>query len=207
MTRAVPCRSSAPLLLCTLGLAALALGAAPASALPVVSVDVDPDTPGIQASRNVGPASSFEVDIVVDGIDTSTPLNGFEFDLLFDAAVLTATSVVDGGFLLAPVFVVQEDIGAVSVEFAEVTLGPFGATGGGVLATVGFDAVGLGSSDLDLENVVLSAPFGVRIPTDAIEDGVIVVGDETTPVIPEPASAVVFGVGCLLVGRRLRRRA
>lgn len=181
--------------------AAVLLISTPAWALPVVSVDADPSMAGIQSVVEVPDGSSFDVDIVISGVEAGDPLNAFELDLLFDSSVLTATSVVDGGFLLDPVFQVQNIVGMVSVEFAEATLLPAGAVGSGVLATVSFDTAGLGTSVLDLENVKLSAPFGVRIPAAEVVDGSAVV-----EVIPEPGSTALFAMGALLVVSRVAPR-
>ena len=170
-------------------------------AIPIVSVDVDPTTPGIQTSIIVSPSTSFAVDIVIAGVDSTAPLNGFEFDLSFDPSILTATSVADGGFLLPPVFVVQSIIGAMIVEFAEVSLLPAGASGAGVLATIMFDAIDPGTSALDLNNVLLTAPFGLEIPTESVNDGSVTVQGATA--VPEPGTLLLFGSGLLLlIGRR-----
>jgi len=182
--------------------AALLLLSTTAQALPIisptVSIDADPNTAGVQSSITVHHGDTFDVDVWISDVDASTPLNGFEFDLFFDAAHLSAVSVVDGGFLAAPVFTFQNTIGAVSVEFAEVTLGPGGASGSGALATISFLVQGpQGASALDLQNVVLSASFGVPIATAAIVDGAV-------GVVPEPTGAVLFAVGLLVAGSRRR---
>ena len=179
---------------------AISTSASATASAPIVSVDADPGTAGIQATTVVAPGSSFSIDIVIEYVDPVAPLNAFELDLFFDPSVLSATSAVDGGFLLDPTFVVQNSIGVMSVEFAEVTLLPFGASGSGVLVTITFDAIGGGTSVLDLQNVILSAPFGVEILTEAINDGAV-------SVVPEPSSALLFSVGMLVVGGKLRRRA
>jgi hypothetical protein len=191
-----------PMMHCTrtLALVALAILVAPAAfALPTVSV-------GSPVSVEAG--SSFSVDILISGVEAGSPLNAFEFDLLFDGSVLSATSVSDGGFLLAPVFQLQNSVGAVRVEFAEVTLLPSGASGAGVLATIGFDALLPGVSVLDLTNVVLSAPFGIQIATAAVLDGSVSVLTPGTPgsVVPEPSAMALWALGFSVVGLRLRRR-
>ena len=180
--------------------AVLGLGQA-ANAAPIASVDLDPLTPGVQEFGFALTGTSFEVDIVISGVDAGAPLNGFELDLDFDPAILAAISVVDGGFLLGPVFVVHESVGSLSVEFAEVTLGSVGATGSGVLATIGFQAIGTGSSLLDLNDLILAAPFGLPIPTAAVNDGTIAAAP-----IPEPSAAILFVVGGLIVSHTVRTR-
>jgi len=169
-----------------------------AGAALVVAVDVDPATAGVQSSRDVGLSGTFEVDVIVLGIEAPNSLNAFEFDLLFDPTFVEAVSIMDGGFLLDDVFEVQSTIGASSVEFAEVTLGAMGASGGGVLATIVFAPVSLGTSTLDLGVVILSAPLGLEIATDSIDDA-------TVSVVPEPTTAllVAVGLGCLAARGRL----
>jgi hypothetical protein len=122
-------------------LALVVSGAQQIQAAPIVAVDTDPGTPGIQSSSELFGVASFSVDIVISGVDAGAPLNGFEFDVHFDPSLLLAVSVLDGGFLLDPIFVVQNDIGSMSVEFAEVTLLPAGASGSGVLATIVFEVI------------------------------------------------------------------
>jgi hypothetical protein len=178
-------------------------GAGAVHASPILSVDTDPSTAGIQSTSDLSAVTSFSIDIVISDVDPTAPLNGFEFDLDFDSALLTAVSVIDGGFLLDPVFVVQNNLGVTSVEFAEVTLLPTGASGSGILATIAFDVIGDGTSVLDLNDVLLSAPFGVPIATAGIFDGTVSVGGNP---IPEPSAALLFGAGLVCVVSDLSRR-
>ena len=180
-------------------LAALLL-AAPSLAAPIVSLDLDPGTSGVQSDVSLTLGAPLLVDVVIEGAD-APGLQGFELDVLFDASVVTAVSVVDGGFLLDPVFVIQNDIGVFRIEFAEITLLPFGATGSGVLATLAFNTTGLGTSDLDLTNLKMSAPFGVAILPDAVNDGIVTVtNDSVSPPIPEPSGALTFIAGLAIFG-------
>ena len=123
-----------------------------------------------------------------------------EFDLLFNPSLLAATGVVEGGFLLDPVFVApppgtQIDNSAGSVEMAAATLLPIGASGSGVLASIGFDTLAVGTSVLDLDNVLLSAPFGVPIEFEGLQDGSV----EITPgtAVPEPLIPALLAGGLL----------
>ena len=175
---------------------AVVLGVAPAArALPTVSV-ISPPT--------VESGASFSVDIRIEDVDAGSPLNAFELDLLFDASVLSPLSIAAGGFLLAPTFVLEETLGAVSVAFAELSLIPLGAIGDGVLATISFEAIGVGTSSLELTDLVLSEPFGAPIATADIIDGTVEV--EPTSAIPEPSglllSLVGFGIAAACVPRR-----
>ena len=113
--------------------AALLLGrASMTSAIPIVSVDMDPGTAGIQSTFTLDLGNTLTVDLVIKDV-VAPGLNAFELDLMFDPTILDPTSVVSGGFLLAPSFVVQATLGVLDVMFAEVTLLPAGAIGGGVI--------------------------------------------------------------------------
>jgi len=64
-----------------------------------------------------------------------------------------------------------------------------------------FDAIGAGTSTLDLHDVILSAPFGVEIPTEAVNDGSVTV--QGAMAVPEPGTLLLVGSGLLLlIGRR-----
>ena len=185
----------------------LALGVSNGHAVPLVSVDVDPATPGVQTTTSVTNGGSLTVDIVIGGVEDAAPLNGFEFDLLFNPSLLAATGVVEGGFLLDPVFVApppgtQIDNSAGSVEMAAATLLPIGASGSGVLASIGFDTLAVGTSVLDLDNVLLSAPFGVPIEFEGLQDGSV----EITPgtAVPEPLIPALLAGGLLALALQCR---
>jgi len=186
-------------------LPAMLLAAASAFAVPVISVDADPTSSGIQSVVDVQVGTSFSVDIVISGVEPTPPVQGFQFNLGFDPVVLTAVSAVDGGFLTAPVF----DIGDLDnllgdVLFASVTLGTAGVSTAGVLATVGFEASAVGTSLLDLQNVLLSGPSGQDIPVGQVNGGrVNVLPDQT---VAEPQTLLILALG--LVGlAAFRRRA
>lgn len=189
--------------------AALLFTASTVLASPVVSVDVDPSTAGIQSVLDVQNGDSFFVDIVISGVEASEPLNGFQFNLGFDPAVLTAISITDGGFLLEPVFPVFESIdnGAGDVLFALVTLGPVGASGDGILASLGFSASAAGTSILDLNNVLLSAPFGAPVQVEQVDDGNVNVAVDGFVSEPHTMAVLALGlVGLAAFGRRRKTK-
>jgi hypothetical protein len=170
-----------------------------------LSIDVDPLTAGIQNSRMVMAGDMVVADVVVT--DLTDSLQGFEFDVDFNPAVLTATSVVSGGFLPTPL-TIENDIAPPDVNFAEVNLGVSTATGNGILASMTFDAVALGTSNLLLNDVILAGVTGpgsvFEITPVSLENGSITVG--AAP-IPEPASVLLLATGLAgLIGIRLYQK-
>ncbi len=93
------------------------------SALPVVSMDMDTTTAGIQNSIDVTMGSSFEVGVWVSDVE-SPGIDTFEFDVDFDSSIVSATSVVDGGFLNGPVIWFENDISAPDVNLRKGPLLP-----------------------------------------------------------------------------------
>lgn len=172
-----------------------------ASATPIVALDASPGSPGIQAEGTAEVGDVLTVDVVLFGLSGGESVGGFEIDIGFDPAVLLALSVSGGSFLTPPTFVVQEEVGFAQIQFTEVSLVPIGATGDGVLATLSFEAIGVGQALLDI-SAALAAPFGVPLPAAAVEGATIRVGSAP---IPEPRGAALFAVGAGLVARHLRR--
>ncbi|MGH0035965.1 MAG: hypothetical protein ACQGVK_13140 [Myxococcota bacterium] len=185
------------------------LAAGAAAAAPIVSIDLDPSTPGIQDTASVWLLDSVSVDIVIGDVDPAMPLFGDQFDVDFDAGVLTATSVAGGGFLNEPLFPIQADLAGGRVEFAEITLGPVGSAGSGVLGRIEFDAVGLGTTSLQLGELILAGEFGVEIAPGSMAGARLTVSERTggQPPVPEPGAALVFASGLAVVGTLARRRS
>ncbi len=195
------------IILGTLAAAGLPLAA---GAAPILAVDVDIATAGIQSTTTVAPGSVFSVDIVIAGVEVGGSLNGFEFDLDFAASVLSATSVLDGGFLLPVRFPIEADLAGSDVNFAEVTLGSSGAVGGGVLARVTFQALGVGTSFLNLNDLILTSVVRpgvvVTLPIVGITNASVLVADDAGPVIPEPTAALLFASGGVTLAAAIRQR-
>jgi len=187
-----------------LGMAIL-FNAASVTALPIVSVDTDPFTTGVQSAVETGLGNPLTIDVVVSGIDPLLPLNAFEFELHLDTTILSPTDVVSGGFLgpffpSGTAFLVESDITGPDIGYAETSLVPTGFSGDGRLATITFDTIGLGTSALELSEVILSAPFGAPIDLAGVNDG-------SVNVVPEPSTLFLLGSGIIvLAGWRKRRR-
>jgi hypothetical protein len=190
----------------------VALSAAPALAVPLVAVDTDPLAPGVQASRTVEIGESFDIDIVISGVEASRPLHTFELDLLFSDAVLSALSVVAGGFLAEPSSVLAADVTPPDVTLLAATLGSGVASGDGVLGSIRFEAAAPGTSGLLFAEVKLATSFlyfdpDLDVPLGierTLQGGSITVREPSSEPIPEPRAALLFGLGCACVAGSLR---
>jgi hypothetical protein len=111
-------------------------------------------------SRDVSLGDTFTIDVTVDPEGNS--VYGAQYDLTFNQAILHVISQVKGGFLaqdgensveIANKF--NNTIG--KLEYGETRMGAEGGvTGAGVLATITFEAVSAGSTDILLSNVIVN---------------------------------------------------
>ncbi len=135
----------------------------------------------------------FTVDVVVDNVSN---LGAYDFTLGFHPSVLSLVDVDNGPFLGSTGRSVQclpPQLEPDSIRFHCVTLGaqPPGPNGSGVLSTVTFQAVGTGTSFLDLGGVVLLTPSGARIDVESVVDGSVSASIGPTPTpgfTPTPTS-------------------
>jgi hypothetical protein len=149
----------------------------------------------IQNSRSTACGSTFDVDVVIQGV---TNIAGFQADLLYNPAVLKVTGV-NYNFLLTTTGTAVIDFGDATPDTdgdffllaAMYSITPFtGASGNGVLARITLEAVGSGSSALDLTSVKMADDTAISIPpTDAngfyvgpVSDASIVVNPPCTGV-------------------------
>jgi len=148
-------------------------GAPRAMALPVVSVDLPP--PMVVAG-----GETFSLDVHITNV---VDLFAFQFDLVFNPAVLAAVNVIEGSFLggCGPAFCFFSLDNLDSITVIDTLTGPGpGATGSGLLATVDFLARAPGSSAVELANV-------------------LVLDSNLNPIsaVPEPSTIVFLSTGLL----------
>jgi len=127
----------------------------PVTASPTTTLYVDPAS---IIDTGLTPGKSFTININVAGV---TDLFGFNFKLKYKTAVLTATSVAIGSFLLPDYIEWQNEIndavGYVWYSVSQDLYEEAGVTGSGTLATISFTVDALGGSCLYLCDTQLTA--------------------------------------------------
>lgn len=197
----------------------LALGATAEAVL--VEIDMDPGSPGVQT--NLSPVlvnDIFTVDVLVSGLTSpplaanEVPLQGFEFHLNYDSAVLDATSAVGGNILLAPTFTLPDLTTPGLVVFGDLSLGdPTSTAAAGILASITFNTVGPGFSLLDLNGILdpdnpLDNPNGVALTAlDQVSIPIDTVNNGSVNFVPIPGAALLFGTGLMGLIGIARRKA
>ena len=150
--------------------------AGPLWSSPHLTVRMDP------AAVNVAPGQAFTVNVVVDG---AVDLGAFQYDMIYDSAVVTVNAVELGPFLgstgrTAQSIGINVDNVAGIVTFAAFSFGSdAGPEGTGLLAAITLTAVGSGTSALNLQNVVVT---DVRANTQSVS----VEGGTVTVAVPAP---------------------
>jgi len=147
-----------------------------APAEPGGTLSGEPVTVTVESGTG-GLGDTFALDVTIEdippatGAPTHTGLGAFDFTLSFNPAVVTVTNATLGPFLGSTGRTIwglwNPVITAGTVQFGEATLGqtPLGADGDGVAATVTFQAVGAGQTNINFTNAlvgdVLGNPFAV----------------------------------------------
>jgi|KBSMisStandDraft_5_1062788.scaffolds.fasta_scaffold20302_4 Cohesin domain/PEP-CTERM motif len=177
----------------------IALAAAPVFATPIISVSPPASV------VNVG--NTVSVDIVING---AVDLYAFQFDIGFDPSILSATSIVEGALLPgggSTIYLpgtISNASGTISFTADTLETAITGVTGSGTLAKVTFQAIGAGSSPVNVLNVTLldSTLSGIA---DTEQAGTIrAVGSSAA--VPEPTTLALVLTGVVGLARRGRRR-
>jgi hypothetical protein len=140
--------------------------------------------------------SSFDVSVNVSSV---TDLYAFQFDISFDHAILSAVDVTEGPFLPSggttsffPGFI-DNTAGTISFN-ADSLIGTIpGVSGSAPIADIQFQALALGTSPIDLSNVILL--------DSTLSDISFNTAGASVNAIPEPTTMLLLGSGLIgLVG-------
>jgi hypothetical protein len=127
-------------------------------------------TPGNLGRLN--PGDVFEVDITVDGV---VGLSSWDFKLAWDAFVIRPTGTVTKGPFLgqdgtySTFFLYNIALTFDRMIVGEIMMGPWTTDGSGVLATIEFEVVGAGSTDIDLYETKLLDYYVVNMPHNVFD--------------------------------------
>jgi len=167
----------------------------------------------VPTNQTVAPGTAVSVDLNISALTAggAPSLGTWDVDIDFDPAILSFTGATFGTgldiFGLGSINGVFDlggtiDIFEISLDFAsDLDLFQSDAF---TLATLSFDAIGLGTSALNLANVLLGDALGdALIPTQIA--GASVTVRQPVVALPEPGAVTLFGIGLvLLLGFRRR---
>lgn len=152
----------------------------------------------VSSESTIEIGSSVTVSIEIIG---SVDLYAFQFDVTFFPTVLSAADVTDGGFLGSGLFfsgLIDNSVGTITL-ISDSLIGPVvGVSGDGVLATLRFLSTDIGTSDIQIENIILlDSQLG---DIDVTAGGTSVTVMEVSSDVPEPGAWTLSLVGFIVLG-------
>jgi len=111
----------------------------------------------VSSAASVPQGNNFTVDVNISGV---TDLYDFQFDLSFDPTILQVTNIAEGAFLpgagatfFLPGFI-DNSSGTITFNADTLEAAIPGANGAGTLIEFSFDASSVGTSFLNLDNII-----------------------------------------------------
>jgi len=160
----------------------------------------DSVTLNVSSVASVPQGSNFTVDVDISGV---TDLYDFQFDLSFDATILQVTNISEGAFLpgsgatfFLPGFI-DNSSGNITFNADTLETAISGANGSGTLIEFSFAATSVGTSFLNLDNIILQNSQGDLI-SSSTTNGSVTVTSVTVPT-PEPGTFAFLVVGFLAI--------
>jgi hypothetical protein len=156
-------------------------------------------------SSTISSGGTATIDVDISGV---TDLYGYQFDVLFGAATVSATSEAEGSFLATggTTFFIPgtiDNVGGSVTATADTLIGAIsGVDGSGMLAVLTFTGLAPGTTSIDLENVfLLDSNFNSIDFTT--QDASLTVQGGGVPT-PEPSSVILLALGMAAVISRRR---
>jgi len=154
----------------------------------------------VSSAASVPQGNNFTVDVNISGV---TDLYDFQFDLSFDPTILQVTNIAEGAFLpgagatfFLPGFI-DNSSGTITFNADTLEAAIPGANGAGTLIEFSFDASSVGTSFLNLDNIILQDSQGNLI-SSSTTNGSVTVTSVTVPT-PEPGTFAFLVVGFLVI--------
>jgi hypothetical protein len=155
----------------------------------------------------ISTGDTLTLDVNITGV---TDLFGFQFDVLFGASTLSATSETEGTFLATggTTFFVGgtiDNVGGSITNTANTLIGAIsGVDGDGTLAVLEFSGLAPGTTSVDLANVILLDSNFNPIDFTTQDANVTVEGSVAAP---EPSGLLLLGGGLTSLVLMARRRS
>ena len=183
-----------------LALVSAGLALLPEAPVHAIAIEFQP------ADTTVGVGATFDVDVVVSGLEDGIDeiVSSFDLSVIFDAAVVAATNVTFGALLGDPLSIQGDLLGPGRATFSELSLLSDAALAAlqpdsFTLATLTFEALAPGFTTLEFDPV--TAPGILLVGRDAavLQLESVGAGSVTVVAVSEPHGLLLLAMGLLSI--------